>query len=101
MKYLKWLLWSSIYLFRPQPKTLVGLLYKLQRTRSPWWKFEPHVWHNEDYGAWEIYFEDEPYYVTRMTMLTDVRIGFDSGKIVGLNVFDDALYTFSGNHNGN
>jgi len=56
------------------------------------WKLQPSVWHNLDSNMWHVYFENErSYTVSRRTLSVELHIGQESGKIVGLNIFDETL----------
>lgn len=91
MKLLAWLLWRTYYIFRPAPRSLEDYLTRSMRTRWPWWTFQSSVWHNDDGGMWEVCFTDERSFSTRRTMKVDCHIGFESGDIVGFNVWDETL----------
>lgn len=91
MKYIKWGFWTLIYLFRPIPQELGSYLQKGERTRAPWWRFKPCIYHNDDGKQWEIWLEHEQGYVEKKTIPVEVCIGMDSGRIVGITIFDETL----------
>jgi hypothetical protein len=86
-----WMFWNVAYLFRPKPTTLMQYVQKGMRTRSPWWKFKPNVWHNRDGKQWHITFEDERNHTKEGSLKCRVHIGVESKRIVGLTVYDETL----------
>jgi hypothetical protein len=90
-KYLLWVLWSFYYLPQRRPKDLESYIIRMQRTRKPWWKFQPFCYYNEDGKQWEIRFTDESDYVKTGTIKAEIHIGQESGNIVGLTFWDENL----------
>ncbi len=98
IKFIVWLWWKVVYFLRPFPKDanlplaeIESYITMAHRTRWPWWKFKPIVWHNDDGNGWEIYFSDEGDYSECRTLKVDCCIGRDTGKIVGLYIPDKEL----------
>jgi hypothetical protein len=91
MKYIKWFFWKIWYLFIPESRDLLTYLIKLDRIRSPWWKFKPSMYHNDDGKEWEIWFEHEQGYTEKRTIQVEAVIGMDTGNIVGITIFDEVL----------
>jgi len=92
MKILQWIFWYLVYAVRPQPKELETYITKGIRLSPPWWKFRPSVWHNPDGKMWHVYFENESSYtISRRTLSIELHIGQESGKVVGLNIWDETL----------
>ena len=90
-KTVKWLFFLAWYLFRQKPKDFAGYLKMLERRRSPWWKFRPCVYHNDDDKQWEIWFEDESSYGESRLWNVTVHVGQESGRVTGVLVCDEAL----------
>ena len=90
-KYAMWAFWSLAYLFRPTPRELGACLLRGQRTRKPWFKFAPHVWHNDNGFQWNIYFSGSSDYVEHRRVPIEVHVDMDTGAIVGFTVFDELL----------
>jgi hypothetical protein len=88
---LKWACWKVAYLFRPEPETLFQWVLKATRTRAPWWKFEPYIWHNKDGRQWHITFTDERNHTQEGTLKCRIHVGIESGNIVGLTIYDETL----------
>jgi hypothetical protein len=91
LTYLKWIYWKIYYLFRPCPKELLPLLIQGERTRPPWWRFKPYMWHNDEGNQWEIYFTEERDYTQVQDIRVTAHIGLDTGKIIGLTIWDENL----------
>lgn len=87
--YLAWTFWSVVYLFRPRPKEFHAALLRGVRTWAPWWKFRPGVIRNRCGRMWEVYLSDEQTYTERRTIEVDVHVSQSTGRIVGLNLFDE------------
>ena len=92
LRYGKWAFWNLAYLvYRPE-NTMHGWVTKAIRTRKPWWKFRPCVYRNADGKEWEITLGDERCCThIRQKIELDVGVGFDSGKIVSLDIPDESL----------
>jgi hypothetical protein len=93
VKWLKWIFWSAFYAFRRQPKDMFTYLVRGERTRVPWWKFEPCVWHNKDGNMWHVRLTDEEDYVVSWDrqLRVSVHLGLDGHTVVGFDVFDESL----------
>ena len=89
--YLRWLGWMLYYLPRRRPKELGPWLIRAERTRPPWWKFKPNVWHNDHGRQWEVYFKDDMDFCRIQTMQVDAHISQETGEIVGLTIYDETL----------
>lgn len=88
----QWMFWKTVYFMRRRPTTIEAVCVRAFRCRSPWWKFRPVVYHNDDGRMWHVYFTDERSYTdTRRRLSVQCHIGEESGDIVGFNVFDEAL----------
>ena len=93
MKWVRWVFWLSVYLFRPRPRELVSYLLRGKRLRPPWWKFRSSAWHNDPGSMWEVCLSDESSYtVSKRTLTVDLHIGQESGKVTGFNVRDECLH---------
>ena len=95
MKLLRWLFWNAVYLVRPRPRTLVGILDKTTRTQWPWRQFRPTVWHN-DYGKqWEIILEHESSYSREIDLPVWAHFAQPENggppRIVGMTIWDERL----------
>ena len=95
-RYLRWLAWTLWYLPQRQPRyiRLDGLraqLLRMERTRRPWWKWKPGIWHNTDGRQWHVTFSDEQDYTICGTLKAELHIGQETGDIVGLTIFDETL----------
>ena len=90
-KFTVWLFWWLYYACRPAPRDLFPRLDRAMRTRPPWWKFRPCVWHNDDGDHWHVMLTDERAYTKSRTIKLDCHIGMESGNIVGFNVWDETL----------
>lgn len=82
----RWLFWNAYYAVCRRPRDLGAWLKEYERCSSPWWKFKPCAWYNEDGKEWEILFENESNYVRRGTIACDLLISQDTGKVVGLDI---------------
>jgi hypothetical protein len=94
MAFFRWLFWRVYYLFRGRPRDLAGFMESLMRTRWPWTKFKPYVWHNDAGREWEIYLTNEPCYCRHINtgdLKIDVMVEDDSGRICGLRLFDSTV----------
>lgn len=90
-KILKYLFWKTVYCFRPRPKTFNGVMLKMTRCWSPWWKFKPHCFHNDDGGYWEVWFENDSGYSERRTINVSAHISRETGRVVGVQIYDEDL----------
>ena len=91
MRYLTWLMWTFAYLFRPKPTELVAYLTRSERTRPPWWKFKPSLYHNDAGKQWEIWFDNESCYSQTSVISVTAHVGMESGEIVGFTIWDETL----------
>jgi len=92
MNWLRWIFWCAVYLVRRRPADLDAWLLYAVRTRSPWWVFCPSVYWNDDGNQWHVVLSDESSYTRSRQMLqVDLHIGHESGRIVGLNIWDESL----------
>ena len=89
--YLRWAFWTVVYLLRPAPKTFDGRIKRTLRCWSPWWKFKPHVYHNRDGKMWSISLAEDRCWVERRRLPVEVCYSVETGRIVGLKVFDEFL----------
>ena len=97
IRYLRWAFWSVCYLFRRTPRNLHDWLQRSIRTRKPWWKFKPTAYHNHDGQQWDVWFEDEEYVcVGSQHLRAQVHIGQESGRVVGLVIYDSTLKALEG-----
>ena len=90
-KFATWLFWRVYYTFRFRPSSLEAFLRRGMRTRWPWKKFRPSVWHNDDGDEWHVYLTDEQSYTEPRTISLDCHVGMESGNIVGFDVWDERL----------
>ena len=92
MKMLCWIFWHVVYAVRPRPKEPAAYLVRADRLRSPWWKFKPTVYYNPDGRMWHVYLDNESSH-TRPSrgLFIELHIGQESGKVVGLNIWDESL----------
>lgn len=90
-RYVKWLFWTVVYFFTPHSKDFDKAMTRLLRTRNPWWKFKPFIYHSDDGNMWQIYLEDEAHYVERRTLTLECHVGQESGRIVGFDIWDETL----------
>ncbi len=92
MKTLKYLFWVAYYLLQPRPKDLAACMKRDQRTRSPWQKFKPYIYHNNGGKFWEIRLaNDQSYTITCKTLDVELHISEKTGKVVGFDVTDRSL----------
>ena len=95
MKLLRWLFWNAVYLVRPRPRTLVGMLDKSMRTTWPWRRFHPAVWHNDDGKQWEIILEHESSYSREIDLPVWAHFAQPENggppRIVGMTIWDERL----------
>ena len=91
IRFLRWLGWSAWYLVRRRPRDFDGYLRAAMRCRPPWWKFRPNVYHNQDGCMWQVYLVDEQSYTERRTLTLDVMVGMETGRITGLDLWDEQL----------
>ena len=91
IKLIPWAFWNVVYLIKREPKSLDQLILKIQRTRYPFWKFKPYMYHNDAGKQWEIYFENDADHVRTMTIPVEAHIGRESGKIIGITIWDETL----------
>ena len=92
MRVATWLFWRAVYLFDFRRLGLKQWIVMAQRTKSPWWKWQPNASHNEHGKMWHVWLDDEPAYTeARRTITVDVHVGLDSGRIVGFDVWDEDL----------
>lgn len=94
-KFVTWVFWTVCYVCRSVPRSLEGYLLRGTRTRWPWRKFRPSVWHNDDGSMWHVYLTDEEHFVQRRTLNLDVYVGQESGDVVGFDVWDENLKEWS------
>lgn len=92
MKYIKWVLWTLYYLPQRSPQSIKEHIQRGCRLRSPWWEFQPYMRRNNEGQQWEIYFINEEDYVKPNHYLKcNVHIGQETGKIIGLTIYDEDL----------
>lgn len=92
MKYMRWLAWSAYYLFIPESKDFGWYMQKIIRTRKPWKKFRPNLFHSDAGRQWQIWFSDEmSYTVSGLTLKVDAMISEETGQVVGLDIWDESL----------
>ena len=92
MKTLKYLFWVAYYSFGPRPKGLKAYRRRDQRTRSPWRKFKPYLYHNNGGKFWQIRLaNDEAYTITCKTLDVQLHISEETGEVVGFDVTDRSL----------
>ncbi len=96
LKFTVWVFWKMYYLFRFRPSHLEAYLQRGLRTRWPWKKFRPAVWHNDEGKEWHVYFTDEVSYIKTRDIRVDCQIGMVSGNIVGFDVWDETLRAAKG-----
>ena len=97
--YIRWAFWSVVYLFRIKPKDLDDWMLRTERTWKPWFKFKPHVWHNDNGKLWEIHLDNERNYSKTVNITLDVEVGLETGKIVGFRIYDSQLQVEEGRMN--
>jgi hypothetical protein len=90
VKYVRWLFWSVVYLFRHRPTTVQELMTWAIRTCKPG-KFKPHVIRNDRWKGWDVWFENEADYTERRTIEIEAKVSIASGRIVGMQVYDETL----------
>lgn len=100
-KWLRWAFWNSWYVLKRciQPKRdriplgeLKTLMRQFERCRWPWWKFKPHMYHNDEGKFWEICFEPEMDCMWYETIeVRALRACDQDNRIVGLKIPDRAL----------
>jgi len=92
VKILRWVFWHIVYAVRPRPKEVEAYLACMNRLRSPWWRFKPSVYHNPDGKMWHVYLDNESTYtVPHRCFRVDLHVGEKSGRIVGLDIWDESL----------
>lgn len=90
-KFIRWLFWNAAYLCY-RPKAFEAYLESRMRCRWPWRKFKPVTYHNDYGGMWHVWLSDERCYTEPpRTLKVDLHIGFESGKVVGFDVWDEDL----------
>lgn len=91
-RFVRWLFWKAYYLPQPRPRDLGAYLIRGTRTRWPWKKFHPNVWHNDDGNMWEVWLADEQSYtVSGQSMPVELHISMETGRVMGFNVWDETL----------
>lgn len=85
-KFLRYIFWSVVYVFRPKAVTFDAYMLRGMRTMFPWKRFKPHVWYNEDGRQWEVYLTDESDYTEYRTLSVVCHVGMDTGDIVGFTI---------------
>lgn len=90
-KYLRWIGWHLVYWFNPRPHDLADWILMVERLRTPWWKFRPHLFHLDENQRWEIWFEQADTYTRTMSLTLDVMVAQDDHRIVGLLIRDHQL----------
>ena len=90
-RFLRWVWWNAYYCWRPRPRDLRTWLARSMRCRPPWWRFRPHVWHNDAGGYWEVWFAEDRDYTERRVLVCDVSVSLETGQVVGLKVWDEVL----------
>ena len=90
-RWFAWAFWSVVYLFRRQPTDLDRYLLRITRTSLPWWRWKPNVFRNEDGRMWEVQLTNEATYSERRTLTIDVKVSMETGRIVGLDLWDELL----------
>jgi len=91
MKTLRWLFWSAVYLFRPQPKELLAFLVRGHRTMPPWWKFRPCVYRDARSHCWKIDLTDEEDYRRGILLPVIGHFVLDGNRLVGFTLHDEYL----------
>lgn len=83
MNYVRWILWKAFYAISGTSTNLDDFIKELERTRPPWWKFRPGMFHNDEGRCWEIAFGDESYFSQHGIVKCELLIGRESGQVVG------------------
>ena len=92
IRFIKWLWWNMHYVCRGSPSTFEGYIIYLTRRRWPWKKFKPLASHCDVAERWHVYLKDEPSVtVGRHMLVVYLRVGEDSGEVVGFDVYDSQL----------
>jgi len=90
-----WFFWWSAWQVRKcfgKPHMFHDYMWWTIKTSfPPWWKFRPYCHHNEYGKQWEVWFDNETTYTESRTIRVQAHIGMDSGRIVGLTIYDGAL----------
>ena len=93
MTYIRWIFWTLYYAVSwRRDNSLEWAINRAMRTRRPWWKFKPCVWHNE-YGWWDVYLSEDDHYVSREVLDVEVFRDFETKHIVGIRLYDSQLKT--------
>lgn len=91
-RFLLYLFWNLLYLPQRRPRDFTAYIERSIRTRWPWRKFRPNIWHNDDGGFWEIYFSNErAHSAAGVRIPVDIQYCVDTGKVTGLIVYDSDL----------
>lgn len=93
-RFLLYLFWNLFYLPQRRPRGLMAHVERGIRTRWPWRKFRPTVWHSDDGSFWEICFGGERAYTitgVRIPVNVNVQYSVDTGKVTGLKIYDSDL----------
>ena len=93
IKLFKYLFWVVYYWALPTPRSFEGCLHWGTRTKWPWIKFKPFVWHNDDSGFWHVWLSNEGSHTVAGKALVnvDIHISKETGKVVGFDVKDEVL----------
>ena len=78
---------------------LQDYIRRLNRTRKPWYKFKPSIRYHDPnkkhprLGRYDIYLygADERFFTNRMNLDIDVYVSTDTGKLVGLRLYDENI----------
>ena len=92
IRFVLWLFWTAYYLPQPRARDLGAYLIRGTRTRRPWKRFRPNVWHNDDGNMWEVWLTDEESHaVSKQSMQVELHISMVTGKVTGFTVWDETL----------
>jgi hypothetical protein len=91
MVFLRWLFWRAYYLLPPYPRDLSGFLLFQRRTRCPWKKFKPYMYHSDNGEHWDVWFNDAMCYTKRVSLPVEIDVCNETGQIVGLTIFDEVV----------
>lgn len=94
LRTIRWIFWNVVYrilhLFY-RHRSLTGLVVELDRTRSPWWKWEPDIFYNEAGQLWEIWFENDSSWAQTENVRLTVHRAQSDNRVVGLIVYKELL----------
>lgn len=92
IRLLLYLFWNLLYAPQRRPRDLGLWLVRIDRTRWPWRRFQPGVYHNDDGRLWEVWLADDRSHVkSQVPMLVDLELSMETGEVVGFKVRDETL----------